>query len=206
LLDYATAYGRAWERAFGEKPTLVNPHAYWPMERWGVPRLTGSALEQLRAVFDDTFWRTIPPVDGAVEACEQLVRAGYELICVTALEARHLEARRHNLRELGFPLSHVYATDNVPTASGASPKAALLNALQPVCFVDDYAPYLMGVDERIHRVLITRDPDGSPNTGAVLECADACFPDLRAFVAADLEKPLERLRVKGEGVVSPPKR
>jgi hypothetical protein len=78
--------------------------------------------------------------------------------------------------------------------------------LQPVCFVDDYAPYLMGVDERIHRVLITRDPDGSPNTGAVLECADACFPDLRAFVAADLEKPLERLRVKGEGVVSPLKR
>lgn len=181
LLDYASAYGRAWERAFGDRPTLVNPHAYWPMDRWGVPRLSGQSLEHFRAVFDETFWRTIPAVDGAVEACEQLVRAGYELICVTALEARHLEARRHNLRELGFPLSQVYATDSVPTASGASPKAALLNDLQPACFVDDYAPYLLGVDERVHRVLIMRDPEGSPNTGPLLELADACFPDLRAF-------------------------
>ena len=186
LLDYATAYGAAWERAFGDKPTLVNPHAYWPMDRWGVPRLSGQALEQFRSVFDETFWRTIPAVDGAVEACEQLVRAGYDLICVTALDARHLDARRHNLRELGFPLSHVYATDSVPTSSGASPKAAVLNDLLPACFVDDYAPYLMGVDERIHRVLITRDPDGSPNTGNMLEWADACFPDLRAFVSHQL--------------------
>lgn len=185
LLDYATAYGQAWTRAFGERLTLVDPYAYWPTDRWGVPRLSGQALEQFRAVFDDTFWRTIPPVESAVEACEQLVRAGYELICVTALEARHLEARRHNLRELGFPLSHIYATGSLPTASDASPKAALLNDLQPACFVDDYVPYLVGVDDRIHRVLITRDPDGSPNTGPLLALADACFPDLWAF-ASDL--------------------
>lgn len=151
-----------------------------------MPRLSGHALEQFRAVIDETFWRTIPAVDGAVEACEQLVRAGYELICVTDLETRHLEARRHNLRELGFPLSHVYAIDSVPTASATSPKAAMLNDLQSMCFVDDYAPYLIGVDGRIHKVLITRDPDGSPNTGKMLEWADACCPDLWAFVTHQL--------------------
>ncbi len=187
LLDYGSAYGLAWERAFGSRPMVVNAHAYWPMDRWGVPRLSGPALDQLRQAFDDRFWSSIPAVKGAVEACEQLVRAGYELICVTALDARNLSARQRNLRELGFPLSQVYATDSLYTASGASPKAALLNQLQPACFVDDYAPYLVGVDDQIHKVLITRDPDGSPNTGPLLDLADACFCDLRAF-ASDILK------------------
>jgi hypothetical protein len=183
LLDYGSAYGLAWERAFGDRPTLCNPHAYWPIDRWGVPRLSGPALAQLRQVFDDTFWRTIPAVEGAAEACELLVQAGYELICVTALDPRYLAARQRNLRELGFPLSQVYATDSQNTASGASPKAALLNRLRPACFVDDYAPYLKGVDDEIHKVLITRDPVGSPNTGPLLDLAHSCFQDLLAFAS-----------------------
>ena len=182
LLDYGLAYGHAWARAFGDRPTLCRPNAYWPIDRWGVPRLSGKALEQLRQVFDETFWSSIPAVEGAVEACEQLVRAGYELICVTALDPRYLDARQRNLRELGFPLSQVIATDNQQKASGASPKAEALNRLRPAYFVDDYAPYLVGVDEGIHKVLINRDPQGSPNTGAWLDLADSCFSDLRAFV------------------------
>ena len=35
LLDYSTAYGRAWERAFGEHPVERDPAAYWPIDRWG---------------------------------------------------------------------------------------------------------------------------------------------------------------------------
>ena len=187
LLNYGLAYGHAWERAFGERPTLCRPDAYWPMDRWGVPRLSGKALEQLRKVFDDTFWSTIPAVEGAVEACEQLVRAGYELVCVTALEPRHLGARQRNLRELGFPLSKVIATDIQQNAAGASPKAETLNRLRPDYFVDDYAPYFAGVDEGIHKVLINRDPQGSPNTGALLNLANSRFSDLRAFMS-DLQQ------------------
>lgn len=48
-LDYSTAYARGWHRAFGELPVLHDAQAYWPMERWGVPRLTGAALERLRS-------------------------------------------------------------------------------------------------------------------------------------------------------------
>ena len=52
LLDYSTAYAKAWERAFGWHPTERDPSAYWPMERWGVERLTGEPLERLQACFD----------------------------------------------------------------------------------------------------------------------------------------------------------
>jgi beta-phosphoglucomutase-like phosphatase (HAD superfamily) len=44
LLDYALAYGGAWKRAFGEEPVLRSPDSYWPMDRWGTPRLSGSTL------------------------------------------------------------------------------------------------------------------------------------------------------------------
>lgn len=49
-----------------------------------------------------------------------------------------------------------------------------------------YAPYMFGVNERIHKVLITRDPDGSPNTGPPLDLANSCFNDLRDFLTHDL--------------------
>lgn len=97
--------------AFGVKPALRNPHAYWPMDRWDVPRLAGAGLEQFRAAFDDQFWSTIPAIEGALEGCWLLTEAGYDLICVTALEQKNLRARERNLRDLGFPISRVLATD-----------------------------------------------------------------------------------------------
>jgi len=179
LLDYATAYGAAWQRAFGEHPTLQDPYAYWPMDRWGVPRLSGEALQRFRAAFDEEFWSTIPPVAGAVEACELLVSKGYRLVCVTALEDRFAQSRTQNLQRLGFPIHRVIATGN--DASVRSPKADVLASLGPVAFVDDYAPYLAGIDEGIHRSLIVRDPVGSPNVGEALAHSDSQHADLLEF-------------------------
>ena len=179
LLDYGHAYGAAWARAFGSAPTLVNPNAYWPMERWGVPRLVGSELDRFRAVFDESFWSSIPAVAGAVDACHQLVKAGFVLVCVTALDDHNLQARKKNLLDLGFPMSEVIATPH--RAEGRSPKADVLNKLQPLAFVDDYAPYLLGVDDAIHKALIVRDPIGSPNVGADLRLASSTHADLRSF-------------------------
>lgn len=194
LLNYADAYGKAWERAFGEVPTLQNRDAYWPMHRWGIPMLTGGQLEQFRRVFDDKFWSTIPPIVGALEACQLLIEAGCELICVTALELHNLEARKRNLEMLGFPITKVIATPN--REHDESPKAQVLNELGVDAFVDDYAPYLVGVSADIHKALILRDPIGSPNVGQALSLANSTHANLLAFAHCWLEIPEDSLLSK----------
>ena len=86
LLDYNLAYASAWERAFGVRPQLRDPQAYWAIDRWGVERLAGERLDQLRACFDEQFWSTIPAIAGAVVACQRLSQAGFELVCVSAVQ------------------------------------------------------------------------------------------------------------------------
>ena len=80
LLDYSLAYAGAWQRAFGRRPALRDPDAYWPIDRWHVEHLEDDErLAQLRRAFDDEFWSGIPAIAGAVEACVALDAAGYEL-------------------------------------------------------------------------------------------------------------------------------
>lgn len=158
---------------------MHDPAAYWPMERWAVRRLDGDELEAFRVCFDDEFWSTIPAIEGAVEACHDLVNAGYELVCVTAMELHFETARLRNLQYHGFPISRVIATSNA--LSCASPKAAALRALGPVAFVDDYLPYLRGIPEDVHAALVLREPNGSPNRGEGLEYADSQHADLADF-------------------------
>lgn len=180
LLDYSTAYGMVWERAFGEQVALKSARAYWPIDRWGVRYLSGDELQHLRAQMDETFWSTIPAIEGAVQACSQLRSMGYTLVCVTAIAPCYLAARTQNLRDLGFEVERVIATG--ADAYQESPKAAPLHQLRPVAFVDDYAPYLVGVSDSIHKALIDRDPEGSPNVGEALAAADSVHASLQAFV------------------------
>ncbi|MEY2859550.1 MAG: hypothetical protein RL392_8 [Pseudomonadota bacterium] len=179
LLDYSTAYACAWERAFGVAPVLQNERAYWPMDRWGIPRLMGENLERFRSVFDEEFWSTIPAVAGAIAACHLLKSRGIRLVCVTALDDQFACARLRNLNDLGFPIEQVITTGN--DASIGSPKAAALAILKPVAFVDDFAPYMVGVDDSIHKALIIRDPIGSPNIGKMLEHSHTQHDDLLGF-------------------------
>lgn len=179
LLDYGLAYAGAWQKAFGVYPRERTPSAYWPIERWEVELLDGERLEEFQRAFDDDFWASIPPLPGAVDACRNLVDAGYELICVTALASEFRLARERNLRQHGFPIDLVHVTGHVVTA--ASPKADALNELKPLAFVDDFLPYFLGVDSRIHRALVVRDPVGSPNVGELLEHVDSKHLNLASF-------------------------
>jgi phosphoglycolate phosphatase-like HAD superfamily hydrolase len=181
LLDFNQAYGKAWEKAFEVKPQLINPNAYWAIDRWDVSRLTGAALDRLRASFDEEFWTTVPAIDGAIGACHTLCEAGYELVCVSALPMKFEAARLKNLKELGFPIKRVIATEGDQT--GASPKAQTLNTLKPIAFVDDYLPYLRGVHREIHSALILREPHGSPNQGEDLKLASSQHVNLAEFAA-----------------------
>ena len=179
LLDYNRAYAKAWERAFGEVPVLRDPEAYWAIDRWGLERLEGERLERLRASFDVQYWSSIPAIDGAVDACRRLVSAGYDLVCVSALQPQFADARLANLRAHGFPIDHVFATSSA--TDGRSPKAASLEQLRPLAFVDDYLPYFKGVPQDMHTALVLRQQRGSPNVGPELANVKSTHADLAAF-------------------------
>jgi phosphoglycolate phosphatase-like HAD superfamily hydrolase len=179
LLDYNAAYAVAWQRTFGETPKLRNPHAYWAVDRWSVRKLDGAELAHFRSVLDEEFWSTIPAATGALEACEILTGMDLELVCVTAMEPHFQTARVSNLQTLGFPIQQVIATAG--TVNGGNPKAAALNTLQPVAFVDDFAPYLVGIGAGTHLALIDRNPVGSPNTDNLQQEPHSRHPDLLGF-------------------------
>jgi phosphoglycolate phosphatase-like HAD superfamily hydrolase len=181
LLDYNLAYAGAWERAFGVRPHERDPLAYWAMDRWAVERLDGERLQRLRTCFDDSFWSSVPAIETALPACHALNDAGYELVCVSAVEAQFADARLRNLRALGFPIERVIATGDA--AEGRSPKADALIELQPRAFVDDYLPYLAGVPASVHAALVLRSPNGTPNIGAALAAVHSQHTDLADFAA-----------------------
>ena len=179
LLDFQLGYASAWERAFGEMPRERDPLAYWPMDRWEVERLDPDRRAVFRSAFDEYFWTTMPPIMGAVEACHRLHEAGFDLVCVSALELEFEAARTRNLRQLGFPIERVIATGN--SEGARSPKADVIESLRPIAFVDDYAPYLRGVPAHVHTALVLRAPNGSPNVGADLALAKSTHDDLGGF-------------------------
>jgi hypothetical protein len=181
FLDYHLAYRAAWSKAFGVEPALRDPLAYWPIDRWDVKWVEGDDLTRFRDCFNHQFWSSIPPVAGAVEACHSLSNAGYELVCVSAIEARFQTARLQNLRDIGFPIERVFATSNAGTAG--SPKADALRMLQPIAFVDDFLPYLCNIPSNIHAALILREPNGKPNAGNDLVWAQSQHADLVEFAA-----------------------
>lgn len=180
LLDFHLGYARAWERAFGSAPLERDPDAYWPMDRWHVERLDPERRLHFRTHFDDLFWSTVPAIPGAVEACRRLHGAGFDLVCVSALDFEHENARLRNLRDHGFPIDRVVATGN---AEGArSPKADAIERLRPLAFVDDYLPYLRGLPADVHTALVLRASNGSPNAGPEMVLAKSVHQDLADFV------------------------
>jgi phosphoglycolate phosphatase-like HAD superfamily hydrolase len=179
LLDYHTAYQQAWGKAFGDIPKVKDPLAYWPKDRYEVRHLTGSDLHYFRSFFNEEFWSTIPPIERAVEACKNLKEQGFELVCLTALDHQFKDARLSNLMDCGFPIEQVITT---PSKVGSmSPKADILRDINAIAFVDDYLPYFGGVSRSIHKALIMREPNGTPNKGVDIVLVDSLHDDLYSF-------------------------
>lgn len=179
LLDYHASYALAWQKAFGILPVVKDPLAYWPIDRWSVQRLNGNELEWFRQCFNEEFWSSIPALPGALEACHLLKDAGYDLVCASALKDTYRFSRLKNIRDHGFPIDDVVATEHNDT--GISPKAKALSDLKPVAFVDDYLPYFRGVPADIHMALIMREPNGTPNIGDELKNVSSSHLNLLEF-------------------------
>jgi phosphoglycolate phosphatase-like HAD superfamily hydrolase len=163
MLDYNTAYIGAWTKAFGVEPTLVNPKAYWATDRYDVRMLSGSELLHFRSFFDEEFWENVPALPGAVDGCNALAEAGFEIICVSALDKEFGSARLRGLQKQGFKIGSIFATGNPNHTVRESPKAEIVNKIMPVAFVDDFIMYHEGISDLVHRALITREEEGSPN-------------------------------------------
>ena len=179
LLDYLEGYAEAWREAFGTRPAVRDPLGYGPLERWEVPRLDAEGRARFRQHFGSKFWSSVPAIPGAVEACARLHDAGFELVCVTALDAEFEASRLKNLRALGYPIERVYATPH--DGGHRNPKADMLAELRPIAFADDYLPYLRDVAPDVHTALITRGATGGPNEGPELVLAKSTHLDLTDF-------------------------
>lgn len=93
--------------------------------------------ELFNQTWDSHGWRTMPVLADSVEACQLLHQAGYELICVTAMPERFVEHRLENFREHGFPIDRVISTGYHADNFYRNPKKEVIEALNPVIFVDD---------------------------------------------------------------------
>lgn len=164
LLDYAQGYAQVWAQTFNEPVALVNPTAYWPMERYGLRYLTGQDLKKFNSNFDNEFWSSLPALPGAVEAVKNLKEMGFKVVCVSALRECFANARLDNLKKHGFLIDDLIATGGMQEEH-LSPKASVLSKINAKVFVDDYAPYFKGVDKQngIHLALIDRQAENSPN-------------------------------------------
>ena len=105
--------------------------------------------------------------------------AGFDLICVSALDAAFEAARLRNLRMHGFPIERVIATGHAE--GDRSPKLEAIERVGPVAFVDDYLPYFRGIPAYVHTALILRAPNGSPNKGPEMSAIRSIHADLAEF-------------------------
>ncbi|CAF1092291.1 unnamed protein product [Adineta steineri] len=136
LLDYQATFPRIYKKTFGKQLTPISPKSYHATTRYGVT-LTPEERIQFDAIWDIDGWRTMVMHDGALEACQLLHTAGYELVCVTQLSSCFLEHRLENFRLHGFPIDRIISTRCDENNSTNNPKKQAIEQLQPLIFVDD---------------------------------------------------------------------
>ena len=151
LVDYRKAFPGVWKKAFGSDLQMLHENAYHATTAYGIHWESASQEAHFYAHFDDEAWEAMPALEGALEACQSLVAAGYRLVCVTSMNPAYVEARRRNFRALSLPLEEVVA---VHRNHCLNPKLEVLHRLRPLALVDDLADNFNGLDTGIHAAFI----------------------------------------------------
>jgi hypothetical protein len=183
LLDYNERYAAIFSATLG-LPLAKAPGLYHRFSHAYNALATPEQTQSVRAAFAVDGWRTMPPIEGAVEGSLLLAEAGARQVCVTSMPARFSDDRLRNLLDLGMPFEGVVATNRDP--STPNPKAAPLAVLMPDVFADDQLRNFIGLDERICRVHIDPgylDPD-HPDRGLDPSLAHFRFASYRDFAKA----------------------
>ena len=167
MVDFNTAYLNMWEKVFGYRPRTKYEGAYWCTDAYDIPWLSGEELFEFKKHWNEDFWMNIPALPGAVEAVKMIQSnfPGVAISCVSALPVQYRLAREIGLEKQGFPFMPVHAVGAPVDATKhhGNPKKDIINKLMPDYFVDDFLPYLEGVNPLVNRILVDRDPFMSPN-------------------------------------------
>jgi hypothetical protein len=76
----------------------------------------------------------------------------------------------------------------IATGNRTQPKADVVENMRPAAFVDDYLPYFRGIPDSVHKALVLRAPNGSPNTGPELASVGSIHQNLAEFSRAWLSR------------------
>lgn len=133
------------------------------------------------AVWDVEAWRTMPVVDGSLEACHRLHQAGYELVCVTSMAPQFTNDRLENLRSHGFPIDRVISTGYDGENPSNNPKRKVIEELHPIVFVDDSKRNFKDI-RNVHTRFVFIDKYHNDPYRDVNIYYDVKYPNLLAFV------------------------
>lgn len=182
LLNYNRAYPAAWEAAFGEKLVLKNPGMHHAFNEYDCPFKDDAQKAKFYEHFTGDLWATMPPLEDALAACNELVELGYELVCVTTMPSQFHEFRLKNLTLHNLPISRTFSLGRDKSRPAYNAKKELLLELKPVAFVDDYVANFFDLEDcGIHKALIYRNQSDSPNNDH-LHLADSVHSNLQGFV------------------------
>jgi phosphoglycolate phosphatase-like HAD superfamily hydrolase len=182
LIDYNQGYAAVWQAAFGETLTLKHPDMHHAFNAYDCVFRDDAEKAQFYGNFTAKFWTNMPILEGAREACLELVDMGYELVCVTTMPPEFEAERMQNFLSGGLPISKTYATGRDKSLPAYNAKEQILRKLRPRALVDDYAMNFVGLEgTSIHRALIYRNQPDSPNH-EMLHIADSQHQNLHGFV------------------------
>lgn len=142
-------------------------------------QMTPVQSEKVFTLFDIEGWNSMPAIEGSVEACKAIAALGHSLVCVSSMPDKFVQARKHNLINLGIPINHVLGTGR--DDSQTNPKSGYLKSINPDIFVDDQIRNFHGIPDSICKVWIDHGYTDCPNVGMDKSQVDFTFKSLRDF-------------------------
>lgn len=189
MLNYNEAYKEIYMEGFGIDLDLVDKNAFhadnvWNREQVNVKKK--SDFYKMSHVL--RIWKRMKALDGAVEAINNLVDSGYEIVCVTSMPAQYEADRLHNLQALGFKINRIIAT---PRKGKGNPKKYYIESLCPLYFVDDLIKNFEDIDSSTQLVYIDRKYSDDPNAEQGHISYHQTFSSLKEFSDMVLQKYLK---------------
>lgn len=165
IFDYRKAFPGVWKRAFGTTIEMVEPNAYHATTAYGIQWESKEQEAEFFKHFDEDAWSTMELMPGADEACDKLVKAGFELVIVSSMNHRFGEARLKNCELHSLPIKTVHAVKRV---GDENPKLEILHKLKPLALVDDLVDNFEGLDPSIYRAFINYERIDCPSKGRAI--------------------------------------
>jgi phosphoglycolate phosphatase-like HAD superfamily hydrolase len=160
LLDYRRAFPGVWKAAFGSEIQMIQPNAYHAHTAHGIQWESAEQEQHFLSHFGEEAWSTMPLLEGVAEGCQLMVDAGFELVCVTSMNAKFGAARKRNFELHNLPISEVYPVKRV---GSENPKLEVLHRLMPIALADDLMDNFDGLSPDIHSAFIDYRRFDSPS-------------------------------------------